>query len=424
MLNLDFTLDSQARVNLVNNFINTNPDYTFAPNELATITNYLLYGRDETGNSIFTQHYAIDPAKPNKRVQSLEGLMETMGGQDGPAFEPTLEPVFGRKPKAQPRHPRAKRADITGRNTAGLASLTEAINGLECKLTQGKQSQLAQSESESRLVGSSGDKSPSDGGTDGNWRTQRLLVELRQQQYALHEACHPTPFQGSTARAGITTEPEDNEWENIQFWPLGLYVGDTSRFRGIGPHTRCQWDRFEPNTNCPTIDFTNPHHIYLLADHYAELDAIGDRTSVGRAILDTLDFYASLAEMDASRRIVWEGKTHGRSNVDIQKELAGLGKGYSENYISTIFKQQICPEIARQAQLNFDEFRERDTAESWKVCSKCGRRLLADTRRFMRKTKSSDGLSSWCKRCEKERREQGKGNSGQLTENIGLLNKS
>lgn len=68
MLNLDFTLDSQARVNLVNNFIKANPDYTFAPNELATITNYLLYGRDETGNSIFTQHYAIDPAKPNKRV--------------------------------------------------------------------------------------------------------------------------------------------------------------------------------------------------------------------------------------------------------------------------------------------------------------------------------------------------------------------
>ena len=68
MLNLDFTLDSQARVNLVNNFIKANPDYTFAPNELATITNYLLYGRDENGNSIFTQHYAIDPAKPNKRV--------------------------------------------------------------------------------------------------------------------------------------------------------------------------------------------------------------------------------------------------------------------------------------------------------------------------------------------------------------------
>lgn len=80
MLNLDFTLDSQARVNLVNNFINTNPNYTFAPNELATITNYLLYGRDETGNSIFTQHYAIDPSKPNKRIQSLEGLMEAMGG--------------------------------------------------------------------------------------------------------------------------------------------------------------------------------------------------------------------------------------------------------------------------------------------------------------------------------------------------------
>jgi hypothetical protein len=48
----------------------------------------------------------------------------------------------------------------------------------------------------------------------------------------------------------------------------------------------------------------------------------------------------------------------------------------------------------------------KDYDKGWKVCTKCGRELLRDSRNFVKKTKSSDGLTNKCKRCDKEERQR------------------
>ena len=82
-----------------------------------------------------------------------------------------------------------------------------------------------------------------------------------------------------------------------------------------------------------------------------------------------------------------------------------LGVYHQENYISTIWNK-ITQQIADAAQLNYDEWLSKDFDKAWKICNTCGKELLRDPRNFVRKTKSSDGLTNCCKICDKEKRKQ------------------
>jgi hypothetical protein len=86
------------------------------------------------------------------------------------------------------------------------------------------------------------------------------------------------------------------------------------------------------------------------------------------------------------------------------KEL--FGATHSPNYISTIYKQKICGKISEAATLHYDYYLNREIANAWKMCTCCGEYKLRDTREYMRRARSSDGLSSVCKICDKEKREK------------------
>lgn len=85
-----------------------------------------------------------------------------------------------------------------------------------------------------------------------------------------------------------------------------------------------------------------------------------------------------------------------------------LGIYHQENYISTIWNK-ITQQIADAAQLNYDEWLNKDYNKSWKICNTCGKELLRDPRNFVRKAKASDGLTSRCKCCDKAMRQANKG---------------
>ena len=61
--------------------------------------------------------------------------------------------------------------------------------------------------------------------------------------------------------------------------------------------------------------------------------------------------------------------------------------------------------ICAAVELNYDEFLARNYDKAWKICNRCGRELLRDSRNFVKKAKSSDGLTSRCKFCDKELRQ-------------------
>ena len=148
--------------------------------------------------------------------------------------------------------------------------------------------------------------------------------------------------------------PRDNRWDSPQDYENKISPWD--RFADLGLLKGYQ-----------VIDFTNGEHIYLLTKAYQDLSMAADQENDGTcaAILKTLKFYVDKAKLSEARQLIWELKGGQASN----------------------------------------EFINRADPSSWKVCSGCGQRKLRDTREFMRKSKSSDGLASRCKECEKAARE-------------------
>ena len=191
---------------------------------------------------------------------------------------------------------------------------------------------------------------------------------------------------------------------------MGLY------FEGSPTFLRPQNDKTSErpyNTRAKyLIDFTNPKHIYRLLEHYEDLSiaALQRPNSTLSALVRTIDYYQDEAELSPTQKAVLAGKTKHLSNLEIRSILINqLHLNPSINYISTIYTQQVCGKIAEAATLHLDKWLNRFNQFAWKKCSCCGRTLLKDTREFVRKKRSSDGLSNQCKRCDKKKREEARG---------------
>ena len=79
MLKLDFSIESSdERAKYINENINNQENYT--KKELETISNYILYGKDEDGTSIVDRKEVQIKAKHNsynkKEAESLDALLE------------------------------------------------------------------------------------------------------------------------------------------------------------------------------------------------------------------------------------------------------------------------------------------------------------------------------------------------------------
>lgn len=445
MLKLDFTIPTSAeRTVYVNQFTQSNPNYKFTPREAETIANYILYGKDEDGLSSVDRHDIEIETKysswTRRKVESLDGLMEGDGSDGRYTFEPAAMYRLGEGPRAKRVKPEIGEEDEKIPGMAQLARaaerLVEKLNESESKLSHEPIEQpLTQSELSQNYTAQEQQAAPSHGDDEATLRYKRrhLLIALRRERYYLKESHNPPICGlGGTAQRPFQLPIEAVNWDQWWIGPMGLYIGDTSRFRGLGPHEATKWDWaqtpewIEQNYGANIINFADRHHIYKLAERYTDLAimAENDPSSMAAALIDTLDWYVDLAELSEERRIIWDMKIAGAGNEAIRRAVAQVGKGYSENYISTIFKQGICGDIAAAAQLNYDEYVNRDNGEMWKICSGCGRRLLKDTRRFMRKSTSSDGFSGQCKDCERARREKRRNNlkstgvSQQLTQKL------
>ena len=101
-------------------------------------------------------------------------------------------------------------------------------------------------------------------------------------------------------------------------------------------------------------------------------------------------------------------KLNKKKNSDIAWDINHkYGKTYTVNYISTIFRQRIIPKINKAAEYHEKIISNIFFEEEFKTCTSCGETMLRSADNFTRKSRSSDGFSSRCKRCEKKIR-QGK----------------
>lgn len=201
------------------------------------------------------------------------------------------------------------------------------------------------------------------------YRLRHYLIEMRKEQYYLKEIFKPIHFMGTA-------------------------------------HHPTNWDAGKLNFD--NFDYENPSHVYAVLTDYAyyKQSAWDDLSGDLKYIILDLERIIDSMPMNPIHRWVLIRKIDKATNDQIADELqAKFGVKYNVNYISTMWKNTICTEIATRAQLEREWKSKQHDPSAWKVCSCCGQRKLKDNRFFVKKADSRDGLSARCKECDKAKRE-------------------
>ena len=424
-LQLNFQLESAAdRAAFVQEYLNT---IDFEPNEyeLETISNYILWGKNDKGQN--SQQEGIVELKKwaPQPVESLDGLIETPGFAES-SVRSLREPqtriprtVFNRATALEraPEHLRAVYKDLF--REIDTLELTLNYYELFCgkrKLPPREQliarfSEDEQTRLNERALHLSQYK---------YLKMKHLLVELRAQQYTYYDT-----FNDKVRSHVESIEPvlEDNHVrldEDVFVYPAGLKTDSAlSRkiFSDLAPSmfnehelqkiSDLLWRR--PIQRI-TLDFTNPEHIYHLYCARADLrDAQAEDPyaiyGAAAPVVNTLAYYEERANLSELQQEILNRKLRNEPNASIASAVnARFGKSYNENYISTIFRQKIIPQIADAARVHREILENIFYPENFKRCKDCGRVLLLSSDNFVKQKKSSDGFSPRCKACEKIKR--------------------
>lgn len=437
-LRLDFSLTTrEERKDFLANYL-TNEIFTRVPptdDELEKMADYLLWGKDKEGKNgkqqgldLRTKHRTWDDSP----VDSLDQLIEQ------PTFsEAQIAPLgttrFCTKKKIFSREEALREAPPIVRDS--LLSLFAEIDrtDLMCEeydLLHGKRTKPIRSEllnkfSEEELC-TLREKVL-------HWnqyhylKKRHQLVEMRREQYTLRDAYRKVIFSQDD---DAYHEPVILDWDaGIEVLPLGLKQdGELShllfrKWSELNPTTMPQsllpnisalyWQKkqFAPSTSQQWIDFRELEHVYSLLNTWVELEELLpelDPLSNMAQLLRTLAFYVEQADLTEVQREILQLKLHKVRNVDIAEQINHkYNKTYTSNYISTIFRQRIIPKINDAAAYHEKIVGNIFFEEEFKQCSACGEIKLRDSNNFTRKSRSSDGFSSRCKKCEKKARQGG-----------------
>lgn len=397
MLKLNFDLPtSQERAEYVNKYMDQfGTKYT--QKELKTIADYIIYGKDndkDGTSAVDRKEIQIKPkynSYQKKEPESLEALMES------PAFDERIFEKSKSKFKVKkPKIDRSKDFDVPG-----IQELWAIIDDVQhiIDVSKGKVEDPSVKKREGKEL----------------YKLSHYVIELRRQQFVLRDMVKPT-----ICRTKTTVRPSYYEVDNAAPWdvegsdfaiaPLGIITANRNRFEN--PRSLEEKDYYYNSAASNILDFRNPLHIYYLFENYTELreEANKDPESTLWGILETLDFYRDFVQLEKQQEKILDLKIAKVPNDKITSLLREeFGLTHSANYISTIYKQKICEKISEGVQLNFDYYMAREDLSAWKKCTCCGKDKLRDTREFMRRSRSSDGLASTCKKCCKDKRESKKG---------------
>lgn len=256
------------------------------------------------------------------------------------------------------------------------------------------------------------------------------LIELRRQQYTLRDAFAPILVQ-----QGITPiqfAPDETDWDaGIEVLPLGIWNKNAAArlvFQDVDqlvPQNFTEQElkiiydiywkkkKYVQQENVQYFDFRELEHVYNIFQLYYELDLtdeeedeLYDQNTGG--LMRALKFYVKMADLNEVQREILDMKLKKRKNSDIAYDINHKWKkAYTANYISTIFRQRIIPKINEAAAYHEKIIENLCFPEEFKTCTCCGRTLLKDSINFTKKSRSKDGFTARCKRCEKQARTKG-----------------
>lgn len=435
-LSLNFNLETQVeRARWLQTYLNT-PQFKQKPptqREAEQITNYLLWGKSDSDQTYELQSaWTSTHSKPEGSFTnplSLDALQESVTFN-----EATLEPL-SRHRTVVPRVVFSRSEARERANSATLSKFeslwrhideTDALIGfyefnVGHRNTPPRESLLRHfSPDEVNILKDRAQKL-----TQYRYlKLRKLLIELRREQYTLKES-----YANPVVR-DLAPEPEftiDNleiralpfpllNYTTQKFYqPLEVLIPSTFNAADLRFLARLYWkahDGAKTNDGAFTINFEDPNHIAELILDLDQLAASLEGTRLGKLdnvteqLIATLSFFTHQANLTNIQRFIVGLKARNFKNSEISKLTnKKYGTTYRDNYISTIFRTQVCVEIAATA----SHFREHLEAlpfeEEFKTCRKCGRTLIKSNTYFVSRASAKDGYCSTCKDCDRAQRQ-------------------
>ncbi|MBR4155408.1 MAG: hypothetical protein IKU01_01715 [Bacteroidales bacterium] len=458
-LNLDWALStSTERSDFINEYVRGETFAKVPPTEeeLETMGNYILWGKDEDGLNVDQRKEVELPRRyATWTAQNVDSLDEKI---ECPTFiEGTIQKI-GEVPqtrKVKETFSRKKtRESAPDHLLAVFEELWERIDYIELCINlyeerTGKREKPPRDSLLQRFSEEDIEKVRKKTSTFGQYKylkLKHLLVELRKEQYTLRDSflegiCRRTLPETSAGTQEIEEEVSffkeiDVFEEEVPVFPLGLIGEENEGFwrkreelvpRNFGEEellyfSKIFWKKKAEENAVKEeraaghqefrrwFDFRDLEMVYQLLLEYQELEKEGQRLLRNTSrLIQTFFYYAAEANLTEIQREILQLKMDKEKNQDIARLInRKYGKSYTANYISTIFRQKIIPEINGAAALHVQIVQSLPFEEEFKTCSKCGRVLLRDPVNFVRKSRAKDGLSSRCKMCDKLEREKNK----------------
>lgn len=444
-LDLDFSIeDAKGRNEFLCEYLKR-PEFSNNPptqEELETCANYLLWGKDETGKNA-VQRKEIQIETKNKtwfaqKEESLEALLES------PTFNencilgdrvPTKisREVFSREKALQKAPDDIKEEFI--RLFAEIDELELLLNFYD--LTHGKRTKDPRSELLGKFNEEQIEKLKQQAAEMKQYKYLKLrhqLVDLRRTQYLLKDSysqTHQSESDNQVQQENIIIDfdaevkvfpagvKDDHSVRRLVFLEESCLIPQKFTEQEIEQITHYYWsckdeeNKILNSSNLLYFDFRNEEHVYQLLLFLEDVEdaALTERFDCyTKFLVDTLNYYVSMADFDDIQKEIFEFKVHKVKNQDIAAMVnQKYGKSYSANYISTIFKQKIIVKICEAAEYHERILQNLSLPEEFKKCNTCGKIVLIDSRNFVKKTRAKDGFVSRCKDCDKLERRAKKG---------------
>lgn len=437
-LKLDFSITSAAdRAEFVKGYLQSSQFKTkpLTAAEAETISNYLLWGKEEDGKSPVQKKEIHIATKNNtwSRIQeeeSLDALIEMPTFNESIIVRPseakykTVKETFSRE-KALAECPRELVDDFK----ALFKEIDETDLVLNYyDLEHGKRKKPPRDELISQFTEEerASFRNRALGLNQYNYLKMRhLLVELRRQQFTLKDTYSVSIQRDVSGRGHTDNIPADTpdfgteievfplgmkdkqSISSIVFKPFGELIPENFDARDLEKVSKHLWKPREKKGFY--FDFCNLEHVYNLFLMYFDVEDSGMEDTMDKGadyLLQTLVFYMDRAELSEIQKEILNLKVNGFKNHEIAEKInASYGTSYSANYISTIFRQKIIKSINEAAEYHRHLLENVFFPEEFKKCICCGETLLRDPKNFVRKSRAKDGFVNKCKKCDKRDRE-------------------
>lgn len=432
-LNLNFALSTNAeRIEYIEKYLQL-PQWKINPptsDELETIGNYILYGKDKNGKNFVQKKEIQIPTRygtwDRKEEESYEAILESPSFNENQIF-----------PLDMPSAPKVRRTTFSREEAsqnpelkAALEPLWQKIDSLDLLLNcydllHGKRKKPIRPELLKKFTPEQITEAHEKAAHLNQYqylKRRHLLVEYRSEQFSIREAFSDTILNNQLNQ--IPVEYLSLELNNeIPVYPLGLIEDNPISALAFRPfpetHTRVftqkelhdlshfYWKMMGRAKEPFCFDFTNPDHVAELYLNLADLVCQEREKEQPSPLLRTLRFYEEQTFLEDHQRDILKMKTERRKNAEIAEVInQRYSKTYTANYISTIFRQKIVNKICETVLYHAKLLENLCYEENFKKCNSCGRWYLIDPTNFVRKANAADGFASKCKLCDKRDRQR------------------